>query len=200
MKALQIKEYTVLLDDDDWLRLCGYRWQVRKNKNGSVRFSRSTTLKHLGHVNRKKYQMHRAIYNPPYGLDLHPLQKIKNINGDYLDCRKENLHILKLDNKGEANKRHGEYIQLNWHYQSPDAYYIRGWISTEEGKTTLTNEGAIIEYDEVGSANHMYGRWSMEPREYDNGHILRTYKESGRGRFKITEFGIGIYAKKEKKI
>ncbi len=92
---------------------------------------------------------------------------------------------------------YGDYIYLIWEDGgSPDAYYIRGHVSHDEGIATLIGEGAIDNEFEVGRADHIYGRWSMQPREDGTGHILRTYKEPGRGRFAITEFGVGIFAKK----
>ena len=90
----------------------------------------------------------------------------------------------------------GQYMPLIWDdgYGSADAYYIMGHVSYEDGIETLIGEGAIDTVNEVGQAVHKYGRWSMEPFCDGNGHVLRTYKTSGRGRFKITEFGVGIFA------
>ena len=90
----------------------------------------------------------------------------------------------------------GEYIPLIWEEGGADAYFIKGHVLHSEGIETLIGEGAIDDENEVGLANHCFARWSMEPREDGNGHILKTYKESGRGRFKVTEYGVGIFAKK----
>lgn len=54
----------------------------------------------------------------------------------------------------------------------------------------------IEDKNEVGIANHLFGRWSMECRENGNKHMLALYQSAGCGRFKITEYGIGIFAKK----
>jgi hypothetical protein len=100
-----------------------------------------------------------------------------------------------------AMKRHndGDHIYLVWD-GTPDAYYIKGHVSHEAGIGTLIDAGAIDDEKEVGQANQMYGRWSMEGNDHDLGKcVLRTYKEPGRGRFKITEFGVGIFALKERK-
>jgi len=84
----------------------------------------------------------------------------------------------------------GEYMPLNW-YGTPDAYYIKGHVSHEEGIEILFDAGAIDHDYEVGRASHIYGRWSMQPGEDGNQHFLREYSESGRGRFKITMFVVG---------
>jgi hypothetical protein len=88
----------------------------------------------------------------------------------------------------------GEYITLVWDGQ-PDAHYFKGHISHEDGMTYLLEEEIIDEETIIGHARHIFGRWSMEPGENDNQHILREYNKPGRGRFKITEFGLGIFAR-----
>jgi hypothetical protein len=88
----------------------------------------------------------------------------------------------------------GEYIPLNWD-GTPDAYYIKGHVSHEEGTETLLEEGAIHGDMVIGQAQHIYGRWSMQPGEDGNQHFLSEYLTPGRGRFKITMFGVGIFAK-----
>jgi len=90
----------------------------------------------------------------------------------------------------------GDYIYLVWEdVGTPDAFFIKGHVSHKDGIEKLIGECAIDSEDEVGEANHCYARWSMEPREDGNGHILKTYKSTGRGRFRVTEFGVGIFAK-----
>ena len=90
----------------------------------------------------------------------------------------------------------GEYMTLIFD-GSPDAYYIMGHVAHKEGIDTLINEGVIDEESEVGFGVHKYGRWSIEPFEDGNRHVLREYQKPGRGRFKITVFGVGIYASKD---
>ncbi len=100
-----------------------------------------------------------------------------------------------------AMKRYedGEYMNLIWD-GSPDAYYIRGHVSHEAGIDTLIDFGAIDNETEVGQAVHKYGRWSMQGDTLEGCDCtLREYMESGRGRFKITMFGVGIFAEQSKK-
>jgi len=82
----------------------------------------------------------------------------------------------------------GEYIPLIWDGR-PDAHYIKGHISHDDGIEILFDEGAIDDETEVGHAQHIYARWSMEPH-----HVLRDYDEPGPRRFAVTMFGVGIFA------
>lgn len=95
----------------------------------------------------------------------------------------------------------GEYINLVWD-GPPDAYYVKGHVSNEDGKEALVKEAYLDEeqIEELGQAEHMYGRWSMEPGEDGGQQCLRDYMNPGRGRFKVTRFGVGIFAKNEKEV
>ena len=87
----------------------------------------------------------------------------------------------------------GEYMILIWD-GSPDAYYIKGHVSHEDGIDILIGEGVIVDAAEVGHAVHKYGRWSLQGDAPEGcSSVLREYKNPGRGRFKITVFGIGIF-------
>lgn len=94
----------------------------------------------------------------------------------------------------------GEYMPLVWDGQ-PDAFYVKGHVNTKDGWDILLEEDVIGDR-EIGQAEQIYGRWSIEPGDWPikSGddtwrHTLREYKNPGRGRFKITMFGIGIFAK-----
>ena len=91
----------------------------------------------------------------------------------------------------------GEYIPLCWDGR-PYAYYIKGHVRHEVGIAILEDEEIIDEDTIIGHGQHIYGRWSMEPGEDSNHHVLREYNTPGRGRFKITAYGLGIFAKKDK--
>ena len=86
----------------------------------------------------------------------------------------------------------GDYMSLIWDGQ-PDAFYIKGHVNTEDGWAILADEG-IVEGREIGQAEQIYGRWSTEG-DTEWPLTLREYKSSGRGRFKITMFGVGMFAK-----
>ena len=88
----------------------------------------------------------------------------------------------------------GQYMPLIWDGPA-DAYYIKGHVSHADGIETLIGECAIEDDSDIGQAVHKYGRWSTEG-DVEWTHTLREYTGPGRGRFKITVFGIGIFAKK----
>lgn len=86
----------------------------------------------------------------------------------------------------------GEYIPLVGDGK-PDAHYIMGHVSHDEGIETLREAGVVYDDTVIGHAKHVYGKWSMETDEHLQ--MLRQYNSAGRGRFKITMFGLGIFAK-----
>lgn len=90
----------------------------------------------------------------------------------------------------------GEYMPLLWDGQ-PDAFYIKGHVDTETGLAIFA-ESDVIGDREVGQGVQKYGRWSTQG-DSEWPLTLREYKNPGRGRFKITVFGIGIFAEKEGK-
>lgn len=91
----------------------------------------------------------------------------------------------------------GEYIPLIWDGK-PDAYYIKGHVSHEDGIKILFEGGIIDDETEVGQAQHIYARWSTQGDAPQNvTQVLREYNKPGRGRFKVTMFGIGIFANPE---
>ena len=96
--------------------------------------------------------------------------------------------------------KEGEYMYLVWDGR-PDAYYIRGHVEHAAGVDILIQAGAVDceeLRDELGQAEHIYGRWSMQGDAPEGcSCVLREYNTPGRGRFKITKYGVGIFAKKE---
>ena len=85
----------------------------------------------------------------------------------------------------------GEYMDLVWD-GTPDAYYIKGHVTNEDGLAILGDWG-IVE-PSIGQAQQIYGRWSMDG-DNDGCQTLRDYNRPGRGRFKITVFATGIFTK-----
>lgn len=99
MKILLIKGHEVVLDDDDWLRLCYYNWQVRTNVNGCelLYFYRRESK---GKKRRTIY-LHRSIMDPPDAANLTTEQEVHHININTLDNRKVNLEtVLKHKHTG----------------------------------------------------------------------------------------------------
>ena len=98
-----------------------------------------------------------------------------------------------------ARYENGEYMDLIWDGR-PDSYHIKGHVSHKNGIDTLIDVGAIDDETEIGQAVHKYGRWSMQVDAPDGcSAVLREYIKPGRGRFKITVFGVGIFAEQAPK-
>lgn len=95
MKILIIKGHEVLLDNDDWLRLCHHNWQVRTNVNDydCLYFYRRESK---GKKRRTIY-LHRCVVSPPDAAELTKKQESHHINGNNLDNRKVNLEIVLKD-------------------------------------------------------------------------------------------------------
>lgn len=102
----------------------------------------------------------------------------------------------------------GEMIQLNWEGSTPESFFVRGHVSPKDFMLELEDQevmetgferfvkgdridnGEWVWQDAVlilGPVMHRYARWSMEPGPFsDAQHVLRDYKDPGRGRFKVT--------------
>lgn len=76
------KGFETEVDQDDWLRLCGYKWHIVKSRGGIYAGRSKRIGKHF-----IKILMHRIIMNCPDGL------MVDHKNGKTLDNRKENLEI-----------------------------------------------------------------------------------------------------------
>ena len=87
----------------------------------------------------------------------------------------------------------GEYMDLVWD-GTPDAFYIRGHVSNADGLEILHDAEVVDDLSVLGKGIQKYGRWSTETNDMDCEHVLREYLEPGRGRFKMTVFGVGIFA------
>lgn len=83
MRILKVGNVDVFLDDWDWLRLCRYKWRVKKCRD----------QKYIARTYRKKgihytVYMHREIMNTPEGMECHHKE------GNTFDNRKEMLENL----------------------------------------------------------------------------------------------------------
>jgi hypothetical protein len=104
-----------------------------------------------------------------------------------------------------ARQVDGEYIPLLWEGK-PDAFFIKGHVSEHDALAELEEQEVLTtgyrDYKqpnlpwvwlraELSHANHCYARWSMEPGpDGYNGQVLRDYKDSKPGRFKVTVFNV----------
>lgn len=97
----QIKNCTVMIDDDDYERLKDFKWYL-SSKGYAVR------AEYLGKIdgkyNTKTICMHREILNAPSGMD------VDHANGNRLDNRKSNIRLAtrsqNVANSVRTNRKH----------------------------------------------------------------------------------------------
>jgi len=100
MKILKVGNVDVLLDDWDWLRLCRYKWRVKK-VNAYQSYIVRTKRKDRKVIT---IYMHRVIMNTPDDLECH------HKYGNTFDNQTENLENL---TKQEHMKKDRERIETN---------------------------------------------------------------------------------------
>jgi len=83
VKILMVNGVEVLLDDWDWLRLCRYKWRVKKCRN--QRYIARDTYK--GGIHCTVY-IHRVIMDTPEGMECH------HKDGNTFNNQTENLENL----------------------------------------------------------------------------------------------------------
>lgn len=84
MRVFNVNGINVLLDDWDWLRLCKYKWRVKKDGKGQRYIARTYQKKNVHYT----VYMHREIAKTPEGMECH------HKNGNAFDNRIENLENL----------------------------------------------------------------------------------------------------------
>ncbi len=99
MKILKVGNVDVLLDDWDWLRLCGYKWRIKKCR--SQYYIARDTYKDGIHCT---VYMHRVIMDTPDDLECH------HKKGNTFDNQTENLENL---TKLEHMKKDRERLETN---------------------------------------------------------------------------------------
>ena len=87
MKVLVVQDVEVLLDDWDWLRLCGYKWRIKSNGKGQK------CLVCVTRQLRKSRTIHmdRDVMKTPDGMECYHKE------GNVFDNRKEMLENLTKD-------------------------------------------------------------------------------------------------------
>jgi len=94
VKILKVGNVDVLLDEEDWLRLCGYRWRIKKVDKYSSYVVR-TERRDGRHFT---IYMHREIMNTPKGMECHHKE------GNAFDNRKEMLENLTKEEHMQKNR------------------------------------------------------------------------------------------------
>lgn len=91
--------FSLMIDDWDWLRLCKYKWRVKKCR--SQRYIARDTYKNGIHLT---VYMHRVIMKTPEGMECH------HKNRNTFDNQTENLENL---TKQGHKKKDRERIETN---------------------------------------------------------------------------------------
>jgi hypothetical protein len=96
-----ISSYGVLLDDEDYERLKGFKYYVNRRdaeKHGWYYFRREVIV----NGSRTGSQLHRDVMKCVVGDG----KIVDHINGDTLDCRKSNLRICTIKENTRNQKAH----------------------------------------------------------------------------------------------
>ncbi len=106
MIKLQIKSYTVLIDDEDETRVTKWKWQINHNGYACRNHWNPETKKY------EKMYMQRYIMGTPKGLDT------DHINRNKLDNRKVNLRVATRSennfNSGLSSANTSGYKGVHW--------------------------------------------------------------------------------------
>ena len=84
MKTVKLKNVTVIVDDDDYLRYGKYVWCEQRRNSGTYI---TVYMNKRDNPSRKTLFLHRLIAGTPDGMET------DHVNGDTLDNRKCNLRI-----------------------------------------------------------------------------------------------------------
>lgn len=108
---LNIKGFTVLIDDEDALLIQKNKWYKLNKRVGQIYFGRMSK-------NRKCVLLHREILGLKHGDGF----KVDHINGDTLDNRKVNLRICNTSENARNQKRNNRnttgYKGVSYHKKS----------------------------------------------------------------------------------
>lgn len=153
--SLRIKQHVILVDADDWARLCNLAWHVIESGSGHLYVAHSISSK-VGHIS-----MHRMILSAPKNL------MIDHINGNGLDNRKENLRLAtNAQNQYNRRKTHGvssskfkgvSFTRARGRWAAQIRVQKRliwlGYYQTEEEAALAYNAGAIKHYGAFAKLN-----------------------------------------------
>ncbi len=103
--------YRALLDDEDYGRLCSYRWRVLPIK--PTPYKKQYAITNISTPKGKRHlYLHREV------LCVAADQKVDHINGDTLDNRRENLRVA-TNSQNQQNRRitggSSRYKGVAWH-------------------------------------------------------------------------------------
>lgn len=147
------KGKVAVVDEADYAALSQYKWSARKDGNRYYAERNS----HLGDGTRIHVQMHQEILGEKY---------TDHINGDGLDCRRENLrpatHSQNRYNRGAQSNNTSGYKGVIWdkkrlkwqaNIQASGKRFFRGYFGTAEDAARAYDEMALVLHGEFAKLN-----------------------------------------------
>jgi len=140
MKQIFLSQDKVaLVDDEDYLIACQYRWYAVK---GKYTWYATTRQKNNGEM--KTLYLHRIIMRAKEGIE------VDHIDGDGLNCIRENMRLCTaLDNNRNRRIQRGNksgYKGVRWDSR------LEKWRSEISVKNKVTHLGVFIQKKDAGLA------------------------------------------------
>lgn len=100
MKVLQLSQCKeALIDDEDFDKVSKFKWTYQKAYTGVDKNCEYAFTSTGGpHITRKRIYLHRYIIGAPKG------KMVDHINGNGLDCRKDNIRLA-TNSQNQANSK-----------------------------------------------------------------------------------------------
>lgn len=137
------KGYAALIDNEDYERVSRYKWCVSVTNRRTMRVY--ALRRKPGSGNPGQILLHREIMDAPDGID------VDHINGNTLDCRKENMRLATRSQNLANNRRK---IGISGFRGVTPANQKHGWTVLIRAKyygTFDTPEEAARRYDEIAT-------------------------------------------------
>ena len=202
--------HTVLIDEEDWEIIEGYKWYIQKPQKGKTFYVHTSVIdpdKDEWYIRpcdgarwrrRTVIAMHRLITKCPKGL------QVDHINQNGLDNRKENLRIC-INDQNQYNKKpdvsnSSGLKGVSWNKKRNK---WNAQISIEKVRTNIgnfnTKEEAARVYD--ANAHHYYGEFAFlnYPNEKIDESLIISKKENNRQRNNTSGFHGVCWSKSKNK-
>jgi hypothetical protein len=146
---------SILVDDDASPEVAGYKWRLDQHGYPYRTIRRMVD----GCCRKGRLMLHRLVAGASVG------QVVDHINGDVLDCRRENLRICTVrENRANVvsskNRKLGGYKGVSWHSTRGKWFAtIRGGIIGLDGRRKTLFLG---EFTDPAEAAHAYDKKARE--------------------------------------
>lgn len=143
--------YYALVDEEDYVLLKEYKWQVRTDKSNYYA---------TGVYKEKRVQMHRIIMKAKKG------EIIDHINGNGLDNRKINLRVVSARINAWNRKNNAKYPGVHWHSQK------QKWYASIHLNYQTRSLGFFD--TEIEAAREYYNNLPLEDKEFYKKNFLES--------------------------